>query len=122
MKRNECEVARELLAYLPQLDAGPIYGTFDGAGYEYLEHVEQFFEKVGNYPDYGYTYADCERVEWMRKSREDFPDQANLKDCLLELIRIRNAERFCDGAWVAAIRSGRVLAVLCRIRQLLLEG
>lgn len=121
MNRIDRSHLERLIAFAPRLETEPAYTEFNGSEYEYSEHVEEFFARIGNFYDYGYSVEDYEAFERRPEAVGDFPQSAGIDDCLMMLIKIQTAERFCEGAWVAAIQSRRVTAILERLGVLLDE-
>lgn len=114
MNRIEPENIRSLADYLPRLDAEAASIELSGTEYQYPEVIEEFFELVqSQFADFDTNVYD----RWMQVSRRSATsiDEARLEECRIMLVHIARAERFCEGAWLAVIRLGRVQAILRRL-------
>jgi hypothetical protein len=82
----------------------------------YPEDVLQFYHLAGQpcWSDYGYN---------PREAAEMLADDARVSSATLDEIRTMltycvRGERFCDGHWAAMLETGRISALLRRLRQL----
>ena len=119
----------ELLRYLPLFEA-PDREFFDKwSGGEktsdgaitmphpvYLPDVEEFFRLAGQpcWSDYDYDPVQAGKM----LADEQLIRQASMAQVKTMLTYCARGERFCDGLWGAVLGSGRVQALLRRLREL----
>jgi hypothetical protein len=82
----------------------------------YHEHVGQFFGCAGQacWSDYEYQPAEAARMV----QDDEFIANAGIAEIKTMLTYCVRGERFCDGHWDEMLRTGRIVAILKRLRVL----
>ncbi len=82
----------------------------------YHEDVEQFYRLAGQACWSDYDYKPAEAARMVRD--DEFIANASIADIKTMLTYCVRGERFCDGHWGEMLRSGRIVAILKRLRVL----